>query len=124
MSFLLVFLGGGLGSTARYGVSVLTTKIFGVQFLLSTLLVNVVGSFLMGMIVEYWLTRSGLPQHGKLFLTTGFLGGFTTFSAFSLEVVLLYSRGQLLQATLYVVASFILSAGSLFAGMSLIRLSV
>lgn len=123
MSFLLVFLGGGLGSAARFGVSVMTTKLFGIQFLLGTLSVNVLGSLLMGIVVEYWATKSGLPQQGKLFLTTGFLGGFTTFSAFSLEVAMLHSRGEFLQAGLYVVASILLGLGSLFAGMALIRLA-
>ena len=123
MSFLLVFLGGGLGSAARFGVSVMTTKLFGIQFLLGTLSVNVLGSLLMGIVVEYWATKSGLPQQGKLFLTTGFLGGFTTFSAFSLEVAMLHSRGECLQAGLYVVASILLGLGSLFAGMALIRLA-
>ncbi|QPT40042.1 camphor resistance protein CrcB [Oligella ureolytica] len=121
MSFLLVFLGGGLGSVARYSVSIMTTKLFGIQFLLGTLLVNVLGSFLMGLAVEYWALKSGLSEQTKLFLTTGFFGGFTTFSAFSLELVLLWSKGEFLQATLYVIASVLLSVAALFVGMALIR---
>lgn len=123
MSFLLVFIGGGLGSTARHGVSVLTVKLFGIQFLAGTLLVNTLGSFLMGVVFEYWAAKSGLSQYGKLFLATGFLGGFTTFSAFSLEAALLHSKGELLQAALYVVASVLLGVTSLYGGMFLVRLA-
>ena len=121
MSFLLVFLGGGLGSVARYSVSIMTTKLFGIQFLLGTLVVNTLGSFMMGLIVEYFAAKGGLPQQGKLFLTTGFLGGFTTFSAFSMEVVLLHSKGGLLQAASYTLASVFLGVSSLYAGMLFIR---
>lgn len=121
MAFLLVFLGGGLGSVARHSMSVLTTKLFGVQFILSTLTVNLLGSFMMGMVVEYFALKIDLPQQGKLFLTTGFLGGFTTFSAFSLEVALLHSRGAILAAALYVVASILFGVLSIFSGMSLVR---
>lgn len=123
MSFLLVFIGGGLGSTVRYGVSVLTVRLFGIQFLVGTLLVNVLGSFLMGVVFEYWAAKSGLSQHGKLFLATGFLGGFTTFSAFSLELVLLHSKGELGQAVLYGVASVLFGVVSLYGGMFLVRLA-
>ena len=121
MTFLWVFLGGGLGSMARYGMSVLTATMFGIQFLLGTLVVNTLGSFMMGLIVEYFAAKGGLPEQGKLFLTTGFLGGFTTFSAFSMEVVLLHSKGGLLQAASYTLASVFLGVSSLYAGMLFIR---
>ena len=67
------------------------------------MMINVLGSFAMGLIAEYFALRRGLPQHWRLFLTTGILGGFTTFSAFSLEAALLYERGQIGGAAIYVV---------------------
>jgi protein CrcB len=70
-----------------------------------TLAINILGSFLIGLVAEYWALRTGLPQMARLFLTTGVLGGFTTFSAFSLETALLWERGQCWASTLYVCAS-------------------
>jgi CrcB protein len=75
----------------------------------------------MGLIAESFALKAGVPQHWQLFLTTGILGGFTTFSAFSLETALLYERGQLAGAAVYVVASVVLAVGALFAGMATVR---
>jgi len=89
---------------------------------LGTLCINVLGSFAMGVVVEYWALKSGLPQPARLFLTTGVIGGFTTFSTFSLEVALLNSRGEALSAGLYLLASLILGVGAVYAGMAMVRL--
>ena len=78
----------------------------------------------MGLVIEYFALKSGLPQRWRLFLTTGILGGFTTFSAFSLETVLLYERGELIGAAIYVVASVGLSIAALFAGLAMVRVLV
>jgi CrcB protein len=78
----------------------------------------------MGLITEFFALKAGLPQHWRLFLTTGILGGFTTFSAFSLEAALLYERGQAASAAVYVVASVVLAIGALFAGMAIVRVVV
>jgi CrcB protein len=86
-----------------------------------TLFINIVGSFVMGLTAEYFALKAGLPQHLRLFLTTGIYGGFTTFSAFSLETVLLYERGDLAGAIIYVAASVILSVAALFAGLAIVR---
>jgi CrcB protein len=75
----------------------------------------------MGLTAEYFALKAGLPQHLRLFLTTGILGGFTTFSAFSLEVALLYERGDLAGSAIYIVASVVLSVAALFAGMAIVR---
>jgi CrcB protein len=75
----------------------------------------------MGLIAEYFALKGSLPQHLRLFLTTGILGGFTTFSAFSLEAALLYERGQLAGAAIYVVASVVLAIAALFAGLAIVR---
>ena len=73
------------------------------------------------MVVEYWAIKTGLPQPARLFLTTGVIGGFTTFSTFSLETALLWERGQPIYAAIYVAASVALSTGALFAGLRLVR---
>lgn len=121
LNFLLVFLGAGIGGTLRHGVNLAAARAFGTGFPLGTLLVNVSGALVMGLVVEYWAQRSGLPQPLRLMLTTGVLGGFTTFSAFSLETAVLWERGQPGAAALYVLASVLLSVGALFAGLWIIR---
>jgi CrcB protein len=86
------------------------------------MIVNVVGSLLMGLLAGYFAARTGIPQHMRLFLATGVLGGFTTFSAFSLDAVLLIERHAYWSAAAYVLGSVILSLAALFAGLSLYRI--
>jgi CrcB protein len=124
MGFLIVFLGGGLGSALRHGVNITAARLLGTTFPYGTLAINVLGSLAMGLIAEYFALKLGLPQRWRLFLTTGVLGGFTTFSAFSLEAALLYERGQIAGAALYVVASVVLAIGALFAGLAIVRMLV
>lgn len=121
MGFLLVFIGSGIGGMARHGVGLLALKWFGASFPFGTFAINIVGSFLIGMVAEYWALKSGLPQPARLFLTTGIIGGFTTFSTFSLETALLWERGQPLLAAVYVAASVVLSIGALFGALWLVR---
>ena len=120
---LLVFLGGGLGSAARYGVNLATVAWFGPHFPWGTLTVNVVGSAIMGAFAGWILTRE--PGTGsdalRLFFMTGVLGGFTTFSAFSLDVVVLWQRGAAATAVGYVLASVALSLLALIAGMAAMK---
>lgn len=122
MGFLIVFLGGGLGAALRHGVNMVAARAFGTAFPYGTMLINVLGSLAMGLIAEFFALKSGLPQHWRLFLTTGVLGGFTTFSAFSLEAALLYERGQVVGSAVYVVGSVVLAIGALFAGMTIVRM--
>ena len=124
MGFLIVFLGGGLGAALRHGVNIAAARLLGTTFPYGTLAINVLGSLAMGLIAEYFALKVGLPQRWRLFLTTGVLGGFTTFSAFSLEAALLYERGQVAGAALYVVASVVLAIGALFAGLAIVRMLV
>jgi CrcB protein len=124
MGFVIVFLGGGLGAALRHGVNIAAARLLGTVFPYGTFFINVVGSLAMGLIAEFFALKSGLPQHWRLFLTTGVLGGFTTFSAFSLEAALLYERGQVAGAAIYVVASVVLAIGALFAGMAIVRVLV
>ena len=121
MNFVLVFLGGGLGAAARQGINIISLRLMGEGFPLGTLLINVLGSLAMGVLAEYFALGNGFSMPARLFLTTGVLGGFTTFSAFSLEAVQLYHRGQDGAAVLYVVTSIVLSIGALVAGMALVR---
>lgn len=121
MNFLIVFLGAGLGGVARYGVNQLAVAWLGLAFPWATLAVNVVGSFLMGLCAEVIVARFGGWPEARLFLMTGVLGGFTTFSAFSLEAYALWARGEGGLAALYVGASVGLSIAALVAGFFLAR---
>jgi CrcB protein len=124
MGFLIVFFGGGLGAALRHGINLVAARAFGTAFPYGTLIINVAGSLAMGLIVEYFALKAGLPQRWRLFLTTGILGGFTTFSAFSLDAALLYERGAMLGAAVYVIASVGLAIAALFAGMAFVRMMV
>ena len=93
MTPLIVFLGGGLGALARYVMTAHLTKAYGNDFPWGTLAVNLLGAFLMGLIVELLALKINLPAPARSFLTTGILGGFTTFSAFTLETGLMIDRG-------------------------------
>lgn len=121
MGFLIVFLGGGIGAALRHGVNLLSTRFLGTAFPYATLFENVSGSFVMGLLAAYFAFKGDASQHWRLFLTTGILGGYTTFSAFSLDAVLLYERSEFALAAVYVLASVVLSIAGLFAGLALIR---
>jgi len=119
--FLIVFAGGGLGAALRHGVNLLSARLLGTAFPYATLFENVTGSLVMGLIAGYFAFKGDASQHWRLFLTTGILGGYTTFSAFSLDSALLYERGELGFAALYVLGSVALSIGGLFLGFAVIR---
>ena len=121
MTYLIVFLGGGIGAALRHGVNLGFARTFGTAFPYATMFENVTGSLVMGLLVGWFALKGGLPQHWQLFLTTGLLGGYTTFSAFSLDAAVLYERGALGAATLYVLLSVALSIAGLFAGMAVVR---
>jgi CrcB protein len=121
MGYLIVFLGGGIGAALRHGFNIAFARLLGTAFPYATLFENVSGSIVMGMLVATFAFRSGIPHHWQLFLTTGILGGYTTFSTFSLDFALLYERGQIGLAALYVLLSVALSIGGLFAGLALVR---
>jgi CrcB protein len=121
MTYLIVFLGGGIGAALRHGVNLGFTRAFGTAFPYATMFENVSGSLLMGLLVGWFALKGGVPQHWQLFLTTGLLGGYTTFSAFSLDAAVLYERGAIGAAALYVLLSVALSIAGLFAGMAVVR---
>tara|TARA_B110000438_G_scaffold278281_1_gene301666 strand:+ start:1140 stop:1526 length:387 start_codon:yes stop_codon:yes gene_type:complete len=113
--------GGAVGSAARYIVTVLIQRTFGTGFPWWTMSVNVTGSFIMGVIVTSIALRWSVGQVGQAFLMIGILGGFTTFSAFSLDVATLVERNATATAGGYVLTSVVLSIGALFGGMALTR---
>lgn len=118
---LMVGAGGALGSISRYFVYLGTTKYLGVEFPYGTLVVNVVGSFLMGVLIELLALVWDTSPQARLFLAVGFLGAFTTFSTFSLDVAVLYERKWFALTSAYIVASVVLSIGALFAGLHVVR---
>lgn len=121
LSFLLVFVGGGLGSMLRHLVNHLSTVVLGGNYPVGTVLVNISGSLAMGLVVGWFAFRDDGNHMTRLFLTTGILGGFTTFSAFSLDAVLLWERGEHLGSVIYVVGSVCVAVIGLVTGLAIIR---
>jgi CrcB protein len=121
MAFFFIFLGGGLGSVGRYLIASAVGRMIGPGFPWGTLAVNILGGFVMGALVEVMALRWSVSQEVRLFLTTGILGGFTTFSAFTLEAGGMIERGDFTSAALYALGSVIGSLLALFAGLALVR---
>jgi CrcB protein len=121
MNYILVFIGGGLGSTLRYFVNVVIPRLLGADFPYHTFIINITGSTVMGLIAGYFAFRGDASQSWRLFLMTGILGGYTTFSAYSLDAAVLYERGAIGLALVYVVGSVVFSIAGLFAGLALMR---
>ena len=122
-NFLIVFFGAGIGGALRHAVNLAAARWLGFGFPWGTLCVNIVGSFVMGLLVGWLAFKDGATwtQHLRLFLATGILGGFTTFSAFSLDAVLVWERGEKGLAAVYVVSSVVLSLAGLVVCLGLIR---
>ena len=123
MSYLLVFLGAGLGGMARHAVNGVAVRLGGPGFPWHTLTVNIAGSLAMGVLAGWLALRADGAggTHLRLFLATGLLGGFTTFSAFSLDAWLLWERGQTMAAGAYVAGSVAASIAGLGAGLWIVR---
>ncbi|HEX2631796.1 MAG TPA: fluoride efflux transporter CrcB [Bradyrhizobium sp.] len=121
MNYVLIFIGGGLGSSLRHTINVASARAFGTDFPYHTFIINITGSIIMGLVAGYLAFKGGPSQHWRLFLMTGVLGGYTTFSAFSLDAALLYERGQIALTLIYVLGSVVLSIAGLFAGLALVR---
>jgi CrcB protein len=119
--YLVVFLGAGIGGGLRHGVNVAALRLLGPGFPYGTITVNLAGSLIMGLLAGWFAHKVDPGQTWRLFLTTGILGGFTTFSAFSLDAALLLQRGQVGLVALYVVGSAVGAILGLFAGLWLIR---
>ena len=121
MQLLYVFIGGGLGAALRHVVNLASLRLVGTGLPWGTFFINVTGSILMGMVAGLFAWKVSLPPALRLLLATGILGGYTTFSTFSLETALLLERGQTWQAIGYVLASVLLGVTGLFAGMAAVR---
>lgn len=121
VNWLLVALGGAVGSMLRYGTGLAATRLLGPGFPWGTITVNVVGSFIIGVFVEMIARRFNASEPLRLLLVTGFLGGFTTFSSFSLDAVALIERGQSTLSLLYMLSSVGLSLLAVFAGLAAVR---
>ncbi|WP_103872466.1 fluoride efflux transporter CrcB [Bosea lathyri] len=122
-STLLVFLGAGIGGVLRHGVNVVSPKWVGMSFPYGTMAINIIGSGLMGLVAGWFALKAGVgaPQGLRLFLATGILGGFTTFSAFSLDAILLWERGEAVLAAAYIFGSVAVSLVALVGGLAIIR---
>jgi CrcB protein len=118
---LIVFAGSGLGGVARYGVQVWILKLYPHIFPIGTLLVNILGCFLIGIFYTLSQKSSILSPEWRIALTTGFCGGFTTFSTFAYENVLLFKAGNFASVALYIAGSIILSIAAVFAGIYAIK---
>ncbi len=118
---LWVAIGGAIGSAARYGANVWSGRLLGSEFPWHTFLVNVLGCFVMGALVELMALKLNVSNDTRAFLTTGILGGFTTFSAFSLDFALLVERKTYAAAAAYGVGSVAFSLIAVFAGLYLVR---
>ncbi|HUV32518.1 MAG TPA: CrcB family protein [Devosiaceae bacterium] len=124
-SFFLVGAGGALGAMGRYGTSVAFSRLGITGFPYATMAVNVLGSVAMGLLIGFLAHATPAWQgEARLFVAIGLLGGFTTFSAFSLDAVALFERHALLPALGYVVASVVLSILGLFVGLLITRLTL
>ena len=118
---LAVAAGGAVGAVGRYLIAAQALRLLGPNFPWGTLTVNVLGSFAMGVIVELSALRMSLSPPSRAFVVVGLLGGFTTFSAFSLDVSVLLERNEVGRAALYALMSVALSVGALFAGLAVTR---
>ncbi len=121
MNYWIVFLGAGFGGMLRHAANMAGLRLGWTGFPAATFAVNVSGSFIMGLVAGIFALRAELPQPVRLFLMTGMLGGYTTFSAFSLDAAILWERGRPVAAALYVAGSVALSLAGLFAGLALMR---
>jgi CrcB protein len=118
---IAVGVGGAIGSVARYLVAIGSARFFGTNFPWGTLIINVTGSFLIGTFVGLFATRWDLPQAGRIFLTVGICGGYTTFSTFSLDAWYLIEKGASVSSVVYMIASVVLSVVALIAALQLVK---
>ena len=118
---LAVAAGGALGAVVRYLVAIGSGRAFGTDFPWGTLIINVTGSFLIGIFTAMFVTRWHLPQAVRIFLTVGICGGYTTFSTFSLDAWYLIERGQTWASAAYMIGSVVLSVAALIAAVQLVR---
>ena len=118
---LLVMAGGALGTLGRYELGRLSFHLLGMAWPWGTLGVNIIGGFVMGLFAGWLAARAHGGEHLRLFFAVGVLGGFTTFSSFSLETMLMIERGELMSALGYILASVVGAVGALALGLAFMR---
>lgn len=121
LNIALVAIGGAIGSVARYLVGVWGLKLGGPNFPWGTITVNIVGAFLIGLMVEMVARRFDASAELRVFIVTGIIGGFTTWSSFTLDAVVLFERGSIGLSAVYLFASLFVSFAAIFAGLALGR---
>ncbi len=120
-NFVIVGIGGAVGSMLRHAIGLVWLKSGAIDFPWPTFLINILGSFLIGLVVAMLAYLQNWSEEVRLFTIVGLLGGFTTFSAFSLETVLLFERGQYFYTSLYIIGSVLLSIAATYLGLFLVR---
>ena len=120
-SYLLVFLGAGVGGALRHGVNLAALRLLGLGFPHGTLTVNILGSFALGLLTGWFALDAAPGRSWRLCLTAGMLSGFTTFSTFSLDAAVLWDRGETAAGALYVLTSMVLAVLGVRAGLLLVR---
>ena len=121
-TILVIAAGGAFGAVARYGVGVFATRMFGMSFPWGTLIVNIGGSFLLGALIEVMALRWSVSPEMRAFLVIGVMGAFTTFSTFSMDVVVLFQRGMIGLSALYIATSVVGALLGFMAGLRVLRL--
>ena len=117
--WLYVAVGSAMGGVSRYVIGTAVQQRFGLAFPVGTLLVNITGSLLLGFILRFALGGTQISPETRVFLTTGFCGGYTTFSTFSYDTAVMFESGQYRRAVVYVTLSVVLSVLATFAGFAL-----
>ena len=120
--YLLVAIGGALGSVARYSSGIAVGRVWNLSFPLGTMLINIAGSLVMGLFIGFLArTTPAWQSDARLFFAVGVLGGFTTFSSFSLDAISMIERGEWVSATIYVVGSVLIALAGLYLGLLIFR---
>ncbi len=114
-----IALGSAMGGVSRYVVGTAIQQRFGLGFPVGTLIVNITGSLLLGFFIRVALGGTQISPEARIFLTTGFCGGYTTFSTFSYDTAVMFESGQIRRALIYVTLSIVLSVVATFAGFGL-----
>jgi CrcB protein len=121
MGYVVVFIGAGVGGAIRHAMNIWVARLMGTHFPWHTFVINITGSLVMGLVAGWFAEKGGAAGHLRLFLATGILGGYTTFSAYSLDAVLLWERHEHMLASLYVGGSVVLAIAGLVVGLWIMR---